>query len=240
LPQQPLLAASTSASMLPTHSPRKSCRQLAPGPPRSTPNATTLQASVASSASSATTTWKFSPPQGFPLAIRKEPKIDSEMTVHVLNPWEIFQVSQELPDKQTHITFLKLADGRGWVFDAKPGAGRLCTRVDQAQQGPVHQKTAKSRQHNGHYRCDRHGYCMISGRGEFENREDLKHWRCACTHSAHCGVGCLICSPEEHHWSCCGGAFDSECTAKAVAFTPRVQLSAPPQVLRPVYQKQRC
>lgn len=74
------------------------------------------------------TTWVYIPFNGQPLGIRKDPRVDAEQRGQQLENGEVFKVSEELEDESSGITFLKLADGRGWAFDRKPGGGDLCER----------------------------------------------------------------------------------------------------------------
>jgi hypothetical protein len=64
--------------------------------------------------------------------------------------------------------------------------------------------------HSGHYRCDAHEYCMTDGR--------LGAAGCSAR-GGHRGSGCIICDASQHHWSCCGGAYDSACSAAAAPAT---------------------
>merc|ERR1712176_1433243 len=59
--------------------------------------------------------------------IRTVPDMNGPRTTDALQPGATFCVSEECPTKEG-ITYLKLADGRGWVFDRKPGIGFLCAR----------------------------------------------------------------------------------------------------------------
>lgn len=69
--------------------------------------------------------WKYTPPDGKAIGIRKEPKFDAERTGANVEAGESFAVVEEKKAEEG-VTFLKLADGKGWLFDRKPGVGVLC------------------------------------------------------------------------------------------------------------------
>merc|ERR1712039_810351 len=73
------------------------------------------------------TYWCYDPRDGKHMDIRSEPQVDAKRVQHRLNPREIIPVSEE---RRGHdgVLYLKLADGRGWVFESKPGVGVLCVR----------------------------------------------------------------------------------------------------------------
>jgi len=73
--------------------------------------------------------WRYMPSNGASIAIRALPAMDSPESGNILKPGTSFRVSEERAGEDG-ITFLKLADGRGWVFDQKPGVGIMCRRVD--------------------------------------------------------------------------------------------------------------
>jgi len=91
--------------------------------------------------------WKYFPDHAAPIDIRQTPAINGPRSGCQLTPGETFQVSKEMCDHKLHITFLKLSDGRGWVFDSKPGVGTMCVRMDQ--------QTLHGGHHGGH-NGDRH------------------------------------------------------------------------------------
>lgn len=76
---------------------------------------------------SAQTAWLYSPEVNALLDIRSTPEVNGPRTHVVMQPGEVFMVSEELEGKDG-VLYLKLADGRGWVFDKKPGAGMMCVR----------------------------------------------------------------------------------------------------------------
>lgn len=85
-------------------------------------------------------TWKCSPFNGQPVGIRKQSKVDGEQTGHLLLPGETFSVAQVMMGDDfgtKDVRFLRLADGRGWVFDTKPGHGTMCTKVVEGSGQPA-------------------------------------------------------------------------------------------------------
>jgi len=60
--------------------------------------------------------------------IRTEPRLNGPPAERVLCPGDTFEVSEKFlgPDG---VTYLRLADGRGWLFDSKPGVGKMCMPV---------------------------------------------------------------------------------------------------------------
>jgi hypothetical protein len=77
--------------------------------------------------------WVYEPSSDTPFIIRSEPIIDGPQTSHLLVIGERFEVALEL--QIGDITFLKLADGRGWAFDCKPGVGQMCRPSQGAHDG---------------------------------------------------------------------------------------------------------
>merc|ERR1712224_930850 len=77
--------------------------------------------------------WQYLPVNNLPLDIRCEPDIRGPRTGIDLQPKEIFAVSQKVPSGD--VTYLKMADGRGWVFD-RTEKGVMCKllRASLAQQ----------------------------------------------------------------------------------------------------------
>lgn len=74
------------------------------------------------------TLWQYEPFNGQEMDIRTEPRINADRVSHCLSPGDMLQIVEELPG-QYGVLFLRLADGRGWVFDRIPGRGRLCERL---------------------------------------------------------------------------------------------------------------
>lgn len=73
-------------------------------------------------------------------AIRSHPSFDkNRRTQHMLQGGEKFRVSEEVPADVGGALFLRLADGRGWVFDRKPfrlfgnNFGMICARVAESE-----------------------------------------------------------------------------------------------------------
>merc|ERR1712194_579728 len=78
--------------------------------------------------SRSTTTWRYVYLE-LPICIRKVPDFQApgQRDVQIF-PLTDFEVSEErLGDDG--ILYLRLADGRGWVFEHKPGLGIVCMRV---------------------------------------------------------------------------------------------------------------
>jgi len=71
------------------------------------------------------TVWRYRADSRKPIDIRFKTEIDGPRTTHVMQHGTTFRVSQTfLADDG--ITFLKLADGRGWLFDRKLDGRRMC------------------------------------------------------------------------------------------------------------------
>lgn len=71
--------------------------------------------------------WRYDPGDGHHIDVRAQPSIDGPRVRKRLESGDIFCVSEE---RQGHegVLFLHLADGRGWLFDRKPGVGVMCKR----------------------------------------------------------------------------------------------------------------
>lgn len=83
----------------------------------------------------ASTPWVCQPVSGNKVGIRVAPSLDAPKVPGAeLNPGEVFQVSEQITAKSSadDIVFLRLTDGRGWVFSYKPGVGVMCLQ----QQAP--------------------------------------------------------------------------------------------------------
>lgn len=81
---------------------------------------------TACEAAPATSHWMYAPEVLAPIDTRAGPDIESQRLSHRLNPGETFEVCEER--ESGGVLFLKLADGRGWLFDRKPGVGGMCVR----------------------------------------------------------------------------------------------------------------
>lgn len=86
-----------------------------------------LEAASLSLQSLQTTLWRYQPEDDKHIDIRGEPSVDGRRMAHRLLPGEVFRVSDETRGADG-LLYLKLEDGRGWVFEAKPGPGTLCVR----------------------------------------------------------------------------------------------------------------
>jgi hypothetical protein len=89
------------------------------------------QMGVASCAREVNDVWVYQPYNGVSMLIRGEDSIDGPKTDQPLGVGETFLVSQM--KESDGVTYLKLADGRGWAFDRKPGFGIMCSRVGVAR-----------------------------------------------------------------------------------------------------------
>lgn len=164
------------------------------------------------------TPWIYKPFNGLCLGIRTEPKVDGSRIVEknlkpgalkmaTLKPGEEFKASEEIRDEKDNITFMKLADGRGWVFDSKPGCGSMCVRAEENMLEKAHEmKTARLGGHKGE----------SSAAGS--NRSAV----CACGKPTWNGKSGQKCSKK------CTAALGKKCTAEPGLVASH---SAPPGVL---------
>lgn len=102
--------------------------------------------------------WRYIAPDGQErLAIRAYPGIDAPTTGGSLGSGEVFTVNQETPG-DNGVLFLRLADGRGWVFNRKSGLSRrrktrpLCvpyqvSLVDEQGSGKVRKRPRPANAH---------------------------------------------------------------------------------------------
>lgn len=72
--------------------------------------------------------WRYVPPTSRDIRIRSEPNFEGGHDGHVVHPSEEFLVSEEKRDETSGVLYLRLADGRGWLFDMLPGIGEMCVR----------------------------------------------------------------------------------------------------------------
>ena len=91
----------------------------------SSPRAPNLADPGQRAGASSTTVWVWKTVDNQPLAIRNQPSINADSVGESLQFDEEFNVSEEIlgPDG---ICYLKLADGRGWVYDFRPTLGQMC------------------------------------------------------------------------------------------------------------------
>jgi len=61
------------------------------------------------------------------IGLRAVPELEGARTGDTLQPGAVFAVSEELRGADGTL-FLRLADGRGWAFEGKPGEGTVCMR----------------------------------------------------------------------------------------------------------------
>jgi len=80
--------------------------------------------------SSAEAMWRHVPRDQCDMGIRASPRINGKKTGKSLAPGVEFLVAEELRGDDG-ILYLKLADGRGWVFEGRPGVS-LCEKVDNS------------------------------------------------------------------------------------------------------------
>lgn len=73
--------------------------------------------------------WRYEPEDRNHLDIRSVPEVGGHRTSEALLAGEVFRVSQEKVGRDG-INYLRLADGRGWVFEKKEGVGVLCLRYE--------------------------------------------------------------------------------------------------------------
>ncbi|CAE6970752.1 gapN, partial [Symbiodinium natans] len=81
----------------------------------------------ATTAAEGETVWRYVPEDGNHIDIRAVPSISGNRTHERLVAGEVFRVSETFEGSDGTL-YLKLADGRGWVFDSKAGIGTLCVR----------------------------------------------------------------------------------------------------------------
>jgi len=72
--------------------------------------------------------WRFDAGDEKSIKIRKAPDVNAAPAGASMLPGEVFKVAQEQVGTDG-VRYLRLADGRGWLFDTKPGAGTLCHRM---------------------------------------------------------------------------------------------------------------
>jgi len=71
--------------------------------------------------------WRYDPGDGHHIDVRQGPKFDGARVKKRLEAGDVFCVSEERQGTDA-ILYLQLADGRGWLFEKKPGVGAMCQR----------------------------------------------------------------------------------------------------------------
>lgn len=73
--------------------------------------------------------WEFTKTDGLAIGIRTEPAMDAEKTGDSISSGEIMSISEEVVGDDG-VTYLKLADGRGWIFNQLQDGTVLCCKSD--------------------------------------------------------------------------------------------------------------
>lgn len=81
--------------------------------------------------------WRYVPDDGCHIDIRSVPAIAGSRTHERLIAGEVFRVSETFEGADGTL-YLKLADGRGWVFESKAGIGTLCVRCQSDSESEGH------------------------------------------------------------------------------------------------------
>jgi len=76
--------------------------------------------------------WKFEPPADKGFALRSRPDMDAPRAGGLLQPGEVFRVSEEHRGSDG-ILYLQLANGRGWTFEGRAGVGTLCRQLEEEE-----------------------------------------------------------------------------------------------------------
>mmetsp|Transcript_73344 Transcript_73344/g.218939 ORF Transcript_73344/g.218939 Transcript_73344/m.218939 type:complete len:518 (-) Transcript_73344:147-1700(-) len=70
--------------------------------------------------------WVYDPPVAYPMHLRSRPDLGApRLRGELLRPGDVFRISEGRVGDEG-VTFLRLADGRGWSFDRLPSVGVLC------------------------------------------------------------------------------------------------------------------
>jgi len=72
--------------------------------------------------------WRYNPKDAIPMNIREVPDINAPKRQEAVYPGDTFYVLEERRG-QDGVLYLRLADGIGWLFESKPGVGKLCERL---------------------------------------------------------------------------------------------------------------
>eukprot|EP00931_Biecheleriopsis_adriatica_P048245 TRINITY_DN2787_c0_g1_i1.p1 TRINITY_DN2787_c0_g1~~TRINITY_DN2787_c0_g1_i1.p1 ORF type:complete len:219 (-),score=67.45 TRINITY_DN2787_c0_g1_i1:72-728(-) len=83
-------------------------------------------------------TWCVTDPKGAAIGIRAGPSVNDQRTGMSLMPGQVFEVSEV--KKEEDNTYLRLADGRGWVFTHSSRDGRLLCQPISAEQAEAAQQ----------------------------------------------------------------------------------------------------
>jgi len=91
-------------------------------------NGTLVLGKASGSIRDRSTSWKYTPPTQHNIRIRSIPDFRGSVNDCSLSPGEEFLVAEEMKDESVGVLYLRLADGRGWLFDQLPGVGPMCVR----------------------------------------------------------------------------------------------------------------
>eukprot|EP00931_Biecheleriopsis_adriatica_P061903 TRINITY_DN37249_c0_g1_i1.p1 TRINITY_DN37249_c0_g1~~TRINITY_DN37249_c0_g1_i1.p1 ORF type:complete len:457 (-),score=103.72 TRINITY_DN37249_c0_g1_i1:47-1417(-) len=140
---------------------------------------------------SRSTLWRYAAADGKPINMRVEPSLEAARNGHALKPGEFFRVDEELSSSDG-ILFLRLADGRGWLFDKKPGIGVMCAR----HEAPVTLHIYDVPRHKAGVRLN--GLFRAIGTGAFHAGVEVfgKEWSYGCQQRDDSGSGVFTCDPR--------------------------------------------
>lgn len=85
--------------------------------------------------------WRYDAGDGLHADPRAAPAVAASRTGHHVFPGEEFEVVHEFLGEDG-VLYLELADGRGWLFEAKPGVGKMCTLAPDTILGVARAQTA--------------------------------------------------------------------------------------------------
>lgn len=74
--------------------------------------------------------WRYTPADGWPIDIRAAADINAARMPNQLQAGELVDIAEERIGGADGVVYLRLSDGRGWLFDQKPGTGVLCVREE--------------------------------------------------------------------------------------------------------------
>jgi hypothetical protein len=72
------------------------------------------------------------------LPVHAVPDSSGLLTSFVIFPGEVFSVIEEM-ERLDGMKYLRLADGRGWVCESRPGVGKVCKKTDSPTAGDFKQ-----------------------------------------------------------------------------------------------------